>query len=105
MNTSGYTPLDTAILIYPDPVEEVSKGGIIMPDKVKERDMYAQTRATLIAVGDNAFADWGGNAAKPKPGDRVVMEQYAGKLHKGRDGADYRICRDVDVLALLEMEA
>lgn len=100
-NTSGFTPLDTAILILPDPVEEITQGGIIIASSKVERDMYAQTKATLIAVGANAFSDWGAGVLKPEAGQRVVMAQYAGKMHKGVDGKDYRICRDEDVLALL----
>lgn len=102
-NPSGFVPLDLRVVVLPDPVEERSAGGIIMPDQIKDQRKWAQTKATLIAVGDNAFREWG-SAAKPKAGDRVIVAQYAGRTHKGADGKDYTVCNDEDILALLEDE-
>lgn len=104
MNNSGITPSDMRVLIKPAPVEEVTKGGIILADSTKERDRYAQTRATFIAAGDNAFKDWG-ECRKPQPGDEVIMAQYSGKIHRGADGDDYRICNDEDVIGFWEGDA
>lgn len=101
-NTSGITPLDLRILVKPDPVEEVSKGGIILADATKDREKYAGTKATLIALGDNAFKEWGDHAAKPKPGDRVHYAQYSGARIKGEDGEDYVIMNDADLTSLVE---
>jgi len=30
------------------------------------------------------------------------MAQYSGKMHKGADGEDYRICNDEDVIGFWE---
>lgn len=101
MNPSGIVPLDLRILVKPDPVEEVTKGGIILADTTKDRAKYAATSATLIAVGENAFREWG-EARKPKPGARVCYAQYAGAEQKGADGERYVVMNDADLLAVIE---
>jgi co-chaperonin GroES (HSP10) len=69
MNASGINPCDVKVLVLPDPVEEVTKGGIIRPDTARERDKFAAMNGTLIATGPNAFAEWGqGNGPSPAPG-------------------------------------
>lgn len=98
-NTSGITPYDLLALVLPDPVEEVTKGGIYIPDAAQEREKYNTQKATLIALGKSCHVQW---VEKPKPGDRVLISQYAGKMHKGKDGKDYRIIKEDDLIAALE---
>lgn len=100
-NPSGITPLDLRIVVKPDPVEEVTKGGIIITDTAKDRAKYAATRATLIAAGANAFREWG-PALRPEPGARVCYAQYSGAEQMGLDGERYVIMNDADLLAVLE---
>lgn len=103
VNISGICTLDTRVLVRVDDAEKVTAGGIIKPQMLTQKEDWAQTRATFIAAGDNAFADWGDAARKPVPGDRVIIAQYAGSTatHDGVDGQKYRICKDEDVLAVL----
>ncbi len=98
-NSSGFKPFDTRVLVLPDAAAE-KQGSIILPDKVRDQERWAQTKGTLIAVGANAFMDWGSEADKPVPGDRVVFGKYAGATHRGADGRDYTVCNDEDILAL-----
>lgn len=101
MNPSGISPADSKVLVKPDPVEEVTKGGIYLADTTRERDKYAGTKATLIAVGPNAFGDWGdGNDIKP--GSRVLYAQYSGARQKGLDGEDYVVMNDEDIICTIE---
>jgi chaperonin GroES len=102
-NTSGIVPVDLRILVKPDPVEEVTAGGIIRPDSVKDKQKYAATKATFVAAGENAFKEWGETATKPKPGDRVLYAQYSGAREKGADGDDYCLMNDADLLGLIEV--
>jgi chaperonin GroES len=102
VNTSGLSPLDLRILVKPDAVEEVTVGGIIRPDIVKDKAKYAATKATIVAVGCNAFKEWGDTARKPAPGDRVLYAQYTGAREKGADGEDYCVMNDADLLAVIE---
>ena len=108
-NTSGIHPLDFRILVLPDPIEERTAGGIIMPDQHKEREKYAQMKGTIVAVGVNAWEEAANRSpffAKPVPGDRVLISKYGGVMLTGDDGKEYRIMNDEDVTAvLIEMEA
>ena len=101
-NSSGYQPLDVRVLVLPDEAEKKTAGGIYIPETAQEKAEWATTKATLVAVGSNAFLEWGDSALKPGAGSRVVMAQYAGRVHEGADGKKYRICNDADILALLE---
>lgn len=101
-NTSGYEPVDVRLVVQPDDATKVSKGGVIMPDTVQQKEQFASTKATVIAVGDNVGADWGENARKPQPGERILMAQYAGTNVKGADDKDYRVINDEDVCAILK---
>jgi len=100
-NPSGITPVDVKVLVKPDPVETKTAGGIIRPDVTVDKEKYAGMLGTLVAVGPNAFLEWGeGN--KPQPGQRVVYAQYSGIRQKASDGTDYIIMNDEDVISTLE---
>ncbi len=103
MNTSGIVPLDMRVLVKPDPVEEVTKGGIILAASHVEKEKYATCKATLIAVGVNAWAEArrSPDFIAPEPGDRVLIAKYGGVNLKGYDGDDYRILNDEDLTGLL----
>lgn len=103
LNTSGIVPLDLRILVKPDPVEERTAGGIILADLTKDKEKYAAVKATLIAVGDNAFKEWGEHSRRPVPGERVCYAQYSGSRIKGADGDEYVIMNDADVTGLVEV--
>ena len=104
VNSSGRYPLDQRVLVKPDDVEEVTKGGIILAPTHTEREQYAQIKGTLVAVGENAWAEAKVNPAfrAPEPGDRVLIAKYGGIIIDGKDGAKYRILNDADVTARLE---
>lgn len=105
-NTSGIKPIEFKVLILPDPVEEVSKGGIIMPVEKITKDEYATTTGRIVAVAHAAFAhvtddEWGGD--KPKVGDHVVITKYCGFRMKGpKDGVNYLVVRGEDIHAKIE---
>lgn len=100
VNRSGIQPLDLRVLVLPDAVEVKTSGGIILPDQHKEREKYAMQFGTLIAVGENAWeeASARGNFTKPVPGDRIVISKYGGVILTGKDGADYRLMNDSDII-------
>lgn len=101
-NESGIRPLDLKVLLLPEKTEEVTKGGVYLPDAVKDKEKFAAVRAKLIAVGQNAFREWGAGAA-PEIGSTVMTAQYAGLRQKGADGVDYVVANDSDVIAVLEV--
>lgn len=102
-NPSGIHPVEFKVLVKLDPVEEMTAGGIIKPDMRKERDQMAETYATLIEVGGNAFTDpqWEGRV--PQPGDRILINKYSGQTPTAGDTEDlYRLCNDKDIVAIIE---
>lgn len=100
MNESGIRPLEYKVLIKPDQVEEVSKGGIILVDQTKDKQKFATDCGELIAVGAIAFTepDW---LDRPQVGDKVLYDRYAGSLVRGTDGVEYRLMNDKEIGAVL----
>ncbi len=77
--------------------KETMKGGIIIPDTVKEKPQ----QGTIVAVGPGSISD-SGERVKPevKKGDVVLYGKYSG-TEVNVDGVDYLILRESDVLAIL----
>lgn len=92
-------PVEYKVLIELDVLEEKTIGGIIIPGDRLDRDQMAQTRATLVAVGGNAFSDW--DAPIPKVGDRVLVSKYAGERPDKDESNPQRLCMDKDICAIL----
>lgn len=94
-------PVNYTCLIKLEPIpEQKSSGGIHLPDSYQERHQFAQTTATLIRPGGNAFEDFAG--VKPQSGDRVMVRKYAGEPPKAGQFEDlHRLCTDKDIIAVL----
>lgn len=108
VNTSGIIPFDKRCLVLHDVVEE-KVGSLYLPPSEVDKKKYAQTTATVIAVGAMAFGEakydarqFEVDASFPEPGDRVLVGRYTGDVHKGADGKEYVILNDVDIIAFLE---
>lgn len=73
-------PLGHRVIILPDPVEEVSKGGIIL--NLDERTEKAScSSGTVVDFGPSAWLDPAlGGEPWVKKGDRVVYAKYSGKF-------------------------
>lgn len=100
-NTSGFEPLDLRVLVLPDPVAE-KVGSLYMPEQHKDREKYAMVFGTLVAVGENAWeeaAKRNPDFVKPLAGEHVMIAKYGGVLVTGKDGVEYRIMNDEDVVA------
>lgn len=68
-------PLGDRVIVKPIEKEEVSKGGIILPDTAKEKPQEGE----LVAVGPGKLRDDGTRVAMDvKVGDRVIYAKYAG---------------------------
>lgn len=92
---SNLQPLGDRVVIKAIEKEEVSVGGIILPDTAKERPQEGE----VIAVGPGRVTDDGKRLAlEIKAGDRVIFSKYAGTEVK-IDNEDYLIVTERDVLA------
>jgi len=68
-------PLGDRVVIRPFQREEVTKGGIILPDTAKEKPQEGE----VIAVGPGKLTEEGKRQAMDiKVGDRVIYAKYAG---------------------------
>lgn len=98
MSEPKWKPCGNKILVQMDKMEEVTKGGIVLPTQKTERDEMSQMVGTLIAVGDCAWKDQ--PALWARVGDRVKFAKYAGFLHE-EDGVKYRVMHDLDIVMVL----
>lgn len=101
----GWKPCGFRLIVWPVEIEEKTMGGIVMPSQYRDKEEMAQIEAVVLAIGPEAWAD------RPTArgdwctiGDTVMIAQYAGKLKKGRDGKNYRVISDLDVIAVKEKE-
>jgi chaperonin GroES len=95
--TVKISPLADRVLIKPTPKEDVSKGGIILPDTAKEKPQEGQ----IVAVGPGRLTEDGKRIAmEVKAGDKVLFAKYAGTEIK-LDGEEYLIVRESDILGKL----
>ena len=91
-------PLGDRIVVQPLEAEEVTKGGIILPDTAKEKPHEGK----IIAVGRGKVKDNGQiQALELKVGDRVLYGKYSGNEIKTKDGKELLIMREEDVLAVI----
>lgn len=90
-------PLHDRIVVEPAAKEEVTAGGIILPDSAQEKPL----KGTVIAVGPGKRLDSGQIAPVDiTVGDTVLYSKYAG-TEVTIGGKDYLILRADDVLAVL----
>ena len=88
-------PLGDRVVIRPTPKEEVSKGGIVLPDTAQEKPQEGK----IIAVGPGRLTEDGKRIAmEVKKGDKVIYSKYAGTEFK-LDDEDLVIMREGDILA------
>lgn len=99
-NTSGIQPVEYKVLVLPEQIEEKTQGGIYYPDQTHEKEEWAQIKATLVAMGGNAFKDPEWQQPVPQIGDQVYIAKYAGNFINGIDGKEYRLCSDKDIGAI-----
>jgi chaperonin GroES len=88
-------PLGDRVVIKPTPKEEVSRGGIVLPDTAKEKPQEGK----IIAVGPGRLTEDGKRIAmEVKKGDKVIYSKYAGTEFKLED-EELVILREGDILA------
>ncbi len=85
-------PLADRVIIEPAAAEEITAGGIIIPDTAKEKPL----KGKIVAIGT-------GKKDEPltvKVGDNVLYGKYAG-TEITIDGNDYLIMHESDVVAIV----
>lgn len=85
-------PLGDRVLVLPTPADEITTGGIIIPDSAKEKPL----RGKVLAAGNGTKDE----DMILKEGDEVLYGKYAGTEIEF-EGEKYIIMRQSDVLAVI----
>ncbi len=90
-------PLADRVVVKAQEAEEVTKGGIILPDTAKEKPV----QGTIVAVGTGRVSDDGKvTPLTVKVGDKVLYGKYAG-TEVTVDGQEYLIMRENDIFGII----
>jgi len=88
-------PLDDHIVVEPLEAEQVTAGGIVLPETAKEKPQ----RGKIVAVGPGRILDSGERGElSVAVGDEVIYGKYAGQDIEV-DGTEYKILTESEVLA------
>ena len=90
-------PLADRVLIKVKEKEETTKSGIILSNLAKDKPQIAE----IIAVGPGAIIDGNNVEMYVKPGEKVIINKYAGTEIKYEE-EDYLIINQSDILAVIE---
>lgn len=91
-------PLGDRVVIKPIEQEDVTAGGIMLPDTAKEKPQKGE----ILAVGPGNHNDAGVRVELDvKVGDVVMYAKYAGTEIK-LDGEKILVLRESDILAIVE---
>ena len=91
-------PLDDRVIVKQSEAEEVTAGGIVLPDSAKEKPQ----RGKVVAIGPGKLLDSGERGAMcVKKGDEVFYGKYAGNDVE-IDEDKFVILRESDILAIIE---
>jgi len=90
-------PLGNHIVVEPLEQEEVTAGGIVIPQTAKEKPQ----QGTVIAAGPGRMLDNGQrDPLSVKVGDKVLFAKYAGTTFK-INGRELLVMTEDDVLAVV----
>ncbi|TWT76625.1 10 kDa chaperonin [Planctomycetes bacterium CA13] len=88
-------PLDDRVVVEPQEAEEMTAGGIVLPDAAREKPL----RGTIVAVGPGKLLDSGNRGElSVTVGDTVIYGRYGGSDIEV-DGKELKILRESDILA------
>jgi chaperonin GroES len=97
----SFRPLGDRVLVKRVEEESKTRGGIIIPDTVKEKPQEGE----VLAVGPGA-RDESGKRVEPdvKAGDRILFGKWSGTEVK-IDGDDLIIMKESDILGVVDKSA
>ena len=93
-----FKPLGDRVLIKPNKIEKITKGGIIIADSIQvNQKVYGE----VISIGTGIFSQSGERIPMTvKVGDKVLYGKYSGS-ELALEGKDYLIMRESDILAIV----
>lgn len=96
-------PLNKRVLIEPETKEQVSKGGIIIPDTASQK---APTKGRVIAIAEDCME----LKLKISSGDLVLFSKFAGTeivipaTEPGQKDRQLQVIKEEDILAVIRHE-
>lgn len=91
-------PLGNRVVVEPIEQEEITSGGIVLPETAKEKPQ----KGTVLAIGPGDRDDDGKRIPMDvKEGDTVLFAKYSGTEIK-MDGKKLLIMRENDLLAIVD---
>ena len=98
MAKTKFRPLHDRVVVRRIEADEKTKGGIIIPDTVKEKPSEGE----IIAVGPGGRDENGKlTPMGVKAGDRVLFGKWSGTEVK-LDSVDYLIMKESDIMGVIE---
>jgi chaperonin GroES len=92
-------PIRDKILVKPNPVREISAGGIIIPESSKD----APVEGTVVSIGTGLIAQNGSDIPLClKPGDVVLYKKHHQGSEVEKDGETFLLMSEMDILAVVE---
>ncbi|MBI9017894.1 MAG: co-chaperone GroES [Phycisphaerae bacterium] len=90
-------PLDDRVVVKQTEAQEVTAGGIVLPDSAKEKPQ----QGTIVAIGAGKMLESGKRGEMcVKVGDEIFYGKYAGSELEV-DGEKFVILREGEILAVL----
>jgi chaperonin GroES len=91
-------PLGDKVVVARDESEDVTAGGIVLPDSAKDKP----SRGTIVAVGTGKLLDDGTRGEmQVKKGDRILFTSYAPETITIED-EEFLLMSESDILAVIE---
>ncbi len=96
----SFTPLHDRVLVRRVESEEVTSGGLIIPDSAKEKPQEGE----IVSCGEGSRKDSGELIPMSvKAGDRILFGKWSGTEVK-IDSEDLLIMKESDVLGIIVLE-
>jgi chaperonin GroES len=94
-----FRPLEDRIVIRPEKAEEVTPGGIVLPDTAQETPLHGE----VLLVGPGRYNETRGELVPldVKVGDKVVYSRFGG-LETKIEGEDLLVLTPREILGVLE---
>jgi chaperonin GroES len=91
-------PLGDKVVVERDQSEDITAGGIVLPDSAKDKP----SRGTIVAIGTGKLLDDGTRGKmQVKKGDRILFTSYAPETIE-IDDEEYLLMSETDILAVIE---
>jgi co-chaperonin GroES (HSP10) len=105
-DTSGIRPIGPIVIVAVDVCSPVSRGGVHLIDDEIFKQTHGSERGVIVALGAGAFLCHEDGTAwrdyRPRLGDRVYFEKFAGTFVRGKDERQYRVMDYKSIGAIYE---